>query len=592
MEKVVLINDLSPGDILIMSVAIKALHKAYPGRYITDVRSPCNEIYENNPYTTPLRAKDPREEKSAIDRLKKNENIPPIIVKDVNGDDVKYIISHYPEIHRSKMTGLPFADGHRMFLEKQLGIPIPRCGMQPDIFLSNSEKMIREDMPSKYWIINAGIKNDYTLKYYNHYQEVVDMLKDKITFIQVGHSAHNHPPLNGENVIDMRGKTNLRELFALSYHAEGSVNCVSMQMVIMAAFSKPCVVVAGAREGTRWQLNPDHQFLYRTGVMKCAPYDGCWKSKVEDCIFKSDDGQPMCLELIAPEEIVRAINLYYLGGRLEGKSFQKDIIFNDRMDVPNENIVAPKYDGVTEGYDPKEIIVKQNKKEPEMEIEKDLQLMFDGKRTMPEHTSAIINTLRILKKNNPNDGYLEAYYWHINKNKDKFFDLYHFLWWLGSNVKPKRILEIGCRTGVSICQYLSSMLFYDDIEKIIICDNFSEIGSSQTVLDNLRYLNIPTDKIQFMVGSSLDEIPRLIELNEKFDSITVDACHDKPFAAADLENASQLIGVGGYILMDDISEDGCSLDDVWQEFKYKHKNEFKFFENYQGKGLGVAMRRT
>jgi hypothetical protein len=165
-----------------------------------------------------------------------------------------------------------------------------------------------------YWIINAGIKNDYTLKYYPYYQEVINLLKSRVQFVQVGQLEHDHPAL--ENVIDMRGKTDLRKLFRLSYHAEGSVNCVSLQMVIMSAFEKPCVVVAGGREGVRWQIYPDHRYLYTNGALDCARYDGCWKSKRKECVNLVDD-IPLCMKLIRPEDVVRAVELYYDGGRLK-----------------------------------------------------------------------------------------------------------------------------------------------------------------------------------------------------------------------------------------------------------------------------------
>lgn len=592
-EKIVLINDLSPGDVLIMTVALRSLHKAYPEQYITDVRSPCQEIFENSPYVTPLAAKDKNKEHLAIETLKKNENHPAIVIQDINGDDMKYIISHYPEIHRSKMTGLPFVDGHRMFLEKQLNISIPRSGMKPDIFLSEKEKDTFPDFilniyNEPYWIINAGIKNDYTLKYYSHYQEVVDLLKDEIQFVQVGHASHNHPPLKG--VVDWRGKTTLRELFVLSYHAEGALCCVTMQMVIMAAFGKPCVVVAGAREGVRWQLNPDHQFLYRNGAMKCAPYDGCWKSKLEQCDFKSDSGQPMCLELIKPEEIARAIQLYYLGGRLTPNHLTTSERWYEKKDKDVEVAKAIDINYADKKEEMKKIMNEQaNDDLHKMPTEISLKPAdFFGNPEMQKYaTAAIMNTLRILKKNNPDDTYLEAYYWHYEKQGDKFTDLYHFLWWLGANVNPKRILEIGCRTGVSICQLLSACMYYDKIERIILCDNFSEIGNQGVVLDNIQYLNIPINKIEFLIGDSLELIPKI---NEDFDFILVDAGHDKAYATADLTNAADLIALNGYIAFDDLTPDGCSLQDVWDSFKAIYKDIFSFSETQNGKGLGIARR--
>ena len=571
-EKVVLVNDLSPGDVLIMSAAIRSLHKAYPDRYETDVRSPAQEIFFNSPYITKFTAKDHKLEHDVIEILKKNESHPPIEIELVDGTKAKYVIAHYPEIHRSGMSGLPFVDGHRMFLEKQLNVPIPRSGMKPDLFFSDAELKQPRKVAEPYWIINAGIKNDYTLKYYAHYQEVVNLLKGEIQFVQVGHSAHNHPPLEG--VLDLRGKTNLRELFLLSHHAEGSVNCVSMQMVIMACLSKPCVVVAGAREGVRWQLNPDHQFLYRNGVMSCATYDGCWKSKIEDCVNRTESGDPLCLELIAPQEVARAVRLYYLGGRLKNKEIKMEVPFVETINNEVEDAQICENDTNTYFRNTEEL--------------EDLERFASNNHEIA--TSAIINTLRILKKHNPEDKYLEAYYWHMNKNKEKWFDLYHFLWWLGTNIEPQRVLEIGCRTGVSISQLLSSYRNYGTIQKIVLCDLFAELGDCDTVLANLEYLNIPTDKVSFLYGSSIDEMPKLIVKNDEYDYILVDGCHEKEVALVDLENAHRLLDKGGYIAFDDLTPDGCSLQDVWDKWKESVQGDYEFFENHNGKGLGVARR--
>ena len=50
----ILTCELSPGDILMMTAAVRDLHLAYPGRFRTDVRTSAGAIWENNPYITPL----------------------------------------------------------------------------------------------------------------------------------------------------------------------------------------------------------------------------------------------------------------------------------------------------------------------------------------------------------------------------------------------------------------------------------------------------------------------------------------------------------------------------------------------------------
>ena len=302
-RRLILQNRLAPGDILVMTAAIRSLHKAHPGKFITDVESPVPEIFQNNPHVTAL-----------------------------NGDGQK-IDMHYPLISDHTMRGFAhpgagvsgrhFSDGHRKFLEEVLEIEIPRSGLTPEIHLSQDERLWKSpilkhhDHDGPYWVINAGSKSDFTLKQYHRYQEVVDLMAGKVTFVQIGQLEHNHAPLKG--ALDMRGKTSHRELFRTIYHAEGVLTPVSYPMHIAAAFGKPCVVIAGGRESTRWELYPNHRFLHTNGALPCCAYDGCWKSKLEDCADPVEHAGvevPKCMNLITPADVARAIDLYYEGGIL------------------------------------------------------------------------------------------------------------------------------------------------------------------------------------------------------------------------------------------------------------------------------------
>lgn len=572
-EKIVIVNSLSPGDILMMTCAIRSLQQAHPGRFEVDVRSPCNEIFMHSPYIQPVYPKNPDDERDIIEKLKADLDHPPL-----EFDNIKYLIAHYPEIHRSGMTGSHFSDGHRMFLSKQLNIPIPATGMQPDLFFSDAELALVNPVvkfgkyTGRYWVLNAGIKNDYTLKWYNHYQEVVDLLQGKIQFVQTGDLSHNHPPLKG--VIDLRGKTNLRGFFRVCREADGIVSCVSMPMVVAAALKKPCVVVAGAREGLRWQINPDHQFLYRNGVMSCADYDGCWKSRKEDCVNRhAESGEPMCMELIAPQEIVRAIELYYLGGRIKPLG---EVKIDDKFPM------MKRHDG--EGMLPCTSVSAI--------LESKAGIKFTDLEQRRMINAHIFNVLRILKQHNPQDQYLEAYQGHYAKRGETFVDSYHVMHWIGSHFAPNRILEIGCRTGVSICQLLSSYFDYSKIQEITLCDIFAEQGSAEGVLNNLAAMNIPVaGKVQFRKGSSLEEMPKMIAEGKKYDYVLVDGCHDKDYARQDLINAVALVDDAGFVLFDDITPDGCSLQDVWDDFKENFHDQFLFMEDHNGKGIGIARKK-
>ena len=317
-KKVILCNRLAPGDILVMTNALRDLKKFYP-EFQIETRTPCQEIFENNPNITKLDYDNEKFEK-INNWFQNNGDKMDIEHRVATFDGIVVIDMHYPSINNSGTSGNHFCEGHSKFLEQIFDIKLNQTEIRPEIYLTKTEKewispaILKGGHKGKYWVINAGSKGDYTLKQYHRYQEVVDMFKDEITFIQIGQIGHTHEPLTG--AIDLRGKTTVRGLFRLIEMSEGVLTCVSFPMHIAAAFSKPCVVIAGAREGTRWELYPNHQFIYLNGTLPCAKYDGCWKSQHKDCVSMTEGGVPKCMSIITPEMVSQRIRLYYEGGLL------------------------------------------------------------------------------------------------------------------------------------------------------------------------------------------------------------------------------------------------------------------------------------
>ncbi len=192
---------------------------------------------------------------------------------------------------------------------------------------------------ARFWIVVSGGKTDFTAKWWDpeRYQRVVDAFAGMIQFVQVGEASHHHPALEG--VIDLRGKTDLRQLVRLVHHADGVLCGVTSLMHLAAAVPtksgrpgrRPCVVVAGAREPTHWEAYPHHQYLHRVGAIPCAESGGCWKSRVVPLGDGAEQDRslckspvhgagviiPKCLSLISVSDVIRAIETYYEGGVLE-----------------------------------------------------------------------------------------------------------------------------------------------------------------------------------------------------------------------------------------------------------------------------------
>jgi len=307
-EKLILTNHQSPGDIVMFTAAIRDLHRCYPGRYITDVRTPCPALWENNPFITRL--------------------------TDTDGD-VRVIECEYPLIHRSNEEPHHFLEGFVDYLNTRLSLHVRVTEFKGDIYLSELEKSWMSQVEElgvhgSFWIVVAGGKLDYTIKWWSHerFQAVVDALLGQRQFVQVGESCHHHRELNG--VIDLRGKTDLRQLIRLVYHSTGVLTPVSLLMHLAAAVetrpggprSRGCVVIAGGREPPHWEAYPQHQFVHTVGVLDCCATGGCWKSRTVPlndndekdlpehlCVDVVRD-LPRCMDLITVDDIVRRIRLY------------------------------------------------------------------------------------------------------------------------------------------------------------------------------------------------------------------------------------------------------------------------------------------
>jgi len=308
----------SPGDVVMMTAAVRDLHRAHPHRFLTDVRSPAKALWEFNPHLTPLEETDP---------------------------DVRVIEMHYPLIHQSNSRPYHFIHGYIQYLEEQLDCRIPVTDFHGDIYLADVEKRWMSQVEElgyrgRFWIMMAGGKFDFTAKWWNpaFYQQVVDHFRGRIQFVQCGERSHWHPALQG--VINLIGKTDIRQFVRLMYHADGVVCPVTFAMHLAAAveskpgqpFHRPCVVLAGGREPAQWEAYPHHQFLSTNGMLPCCENGGCWKSRcqpVGDGDAKDRDlcEAPVevsptlqiarCMNMLTPADVIRRIELYYEGGLLD-----------------------------------------------------------------------------------------------------------------------------------------------------------------------------------------------------------------------------------------------------------------------------------
>ena len=203
--------------------------------------------------------------------------------------------------------------------------------------------------------------------------------------------------------------------------------------------------------------------------------------------------------------------------------------------------------------------------------------------------------------------------------------------WIARTRKPRRILEIGTRSGGSLIalltaypeqernrietilsfdlwkEYLSTTGAATGVAKLLGVPtniNFATIGrlfpgsvsagAEKKIKGNLEAFGLPTDKIRFIAGDSRNTVPAYFKAHQEelFDYILVDGAHDEETAAIDMENTWVHCAPGGIILFDDIMPESYGLIGVWNTFKQKHADAFDFFEVEHRKGMAWAVRNN
>lgn len=203
-------------------------------------------------------------------------------------------------------------------INAQTGHEVEIRTLAPEIYFSDEERkysLVPLDRPV--CIINAGWKSDIPVKFWGSekFQKVVDALKDRVLFVQVGADRRGtdfHKPLEG--VLNLIGKTHIRELAQLVYHADFVLTGIS-QLHHLAGIQcyKPrhCVTIAGGREPENWanchrregvtwswiSVNDKFRSCHENNP-EFHDLPGCWE---HDC---NSGKPPVCMQSIQPEQVI------------------------------------------------------------------------------------------------------------------------------------------------------------------------------------------------------------------------------------------------------------------------------------------------
>lgn len=312
LRSLLLENRNAPGDVLVMTSAVRALHTAYPGEYQTFVASFCPDIWKHNPLVT--------------------VGTPPAGTLHLN-------LSYTRGINNANLTKTHFSSGFTLDLATKLRRNLRVSDIRPHVVLTDNEGPVHGLEPYSYWVVMAGGKQDFTAKLWGsrRWQALVDLLPG-IKWVQAGHLGPTSIQKSLKNVVNLLGKTNFRQFLRLIAYSRGVVCPVTCGMHAAAAFNRPCVVVAGGREPWWWEAYTKaswrencgttppsdfvpHAYLHTIGRLPCCDTGGCWKSHVDarkghscvDLVRKAVGRVPHCLDMITPERVAEAVLGYERG---------------------------------------------------------------------------------------------------------------------------------------------------------------------------------------------------------------------------------------------------------------------------------------
>jgi ADP-heptose:LPS heptosyltransferase len=170
-----------------------------------------------------------------------------------------------------------------------------QVALRPYFYLAAEEKIKGAWAEGMIAIQSGGLSAKLPMRnkqwFPERFQEVVNRLKNNFKFVQLGSTGD--PPLAG--VIDLRGKTSIRETAAVLANCRLYIGTVGFLMHLARAVECPAVIIFGGREAP-WQSGYGCNInLY--SAESCAP---CW-------LWNKCDYNRICMDKIAANDVVHAI---------------------------------------------------------------------------------------------------------------------------------------------------------------------------------------------------------------------------------------------------------------------------------------------
>jgi hypothetical protein len=237
-------------------------------------------------------------------------NYPELFDGNANVDQVMPLDDRYPAYARLFGGKYEFLQYAAVCPEKDMSVPPSRhiiaelcnsakikgqIALRPYFYSTEAEKQKSAWTQGMIAIQSGGLAAKLPIRnkqwFPERFQEVVNQLKKHFKFIQIGSSSD--PPLT--DVVDVRGKTNIRETAAVLANCRLYIGTVGFLMHLARATECPAVIVFGGREAP-WQSGYNCNINLYSAV-PCAP---CW-------LWSRCDYNRMCMDRITATDVIQAV---------------------------------------------------------------------------------------------------------------------------------------------------------------------------------------------------------------------------------------------------------------------------------------------
>jgi len=177
-----------------------------------------------------------------------------------------------------------------------------QCGVELGDYSDIATERIDQKLPEKYVVLQPGSgKGQWEARNYLHWQEVVDNIRNlcSINVVQVG--LADDPLYKG--AIDLRGKTNYRQLASVILESEAFVGIDTVGMHMAAAYSVPHVALFGSSYPT--STGPAKSATKLSVLLETPDRYGCEKACYKyQC---AEDKEHPCINEIKPRDVVEQV---------------------------------------------------------------------------------------------------------------------------------------------------------------------------------------------------------------------------------------------------------------------------------------------